>query len=119
MEPWEGSTSAQASGSRLVVLKGEPCMLLRRSALIACALTLWVACLSAQTVSSSILGTVLDPADAVVPSAAVTLTDHDTGATRTTATDGSGLFRFLNVTPSTYSVAISVKGFKSFVQSNI
>src|SRR5689334_24843320 len=94
-------------------------MLLRKLALSLCALTLGVACLPAQTVTGSILGTVLDPAEAVVPNAPVTLKDNDTGSTRMTTTDSSGLFRFLNVPPATYSVSISAKGFKSFVQSDI
>jgi Carboxypeptidase regulatory-like domain len=94
-------------------------MLLRKLTLAICAAALWVACLPGQTVSSSIIGTVLDPADAVVPNAPVTLTDHDTGSIRSTVTDSSGLFRFLNVPPSTYSVTVTVKGFKNFVQSSV
>ena len=47
-------------------------MTLRKSAQAICALILFAACLVGQTVSSSITGTVLDPASAVVPNAAVT-----------------------------------------------
>jgi len=62
---------------------------------------------------------VLDPAGAVVPNAAVTLTDLDTGTTRDGVTDTTGVFRFLNLTPGNYSVTIHVSGFKTFVQNNI
>jgi hypothetical protein len=73
----------------------------------------------AQTVSSSLMGTVLDPANAVIPSAPVTLTDIDTGTVRNALTDSSGVFRFLNLVPGSYSVTVHVTGFKSLVQSNI
>ena len=72
-----------------------------------------------QTVSSSLIGTVLDPADAVIPNASVTLTEEQTATTRQTVTDSSGVFRFLNLTPGNYSVTVQMGGFKSFVQSRI
>jgi hypothetical protein len=94
-------------------------MKLKLAAQAICALILSAAFLCGQTVTSSITGTVLDPANAVVPNAAVTLTDENTGATRATTTDAAGVFRFLNVNPSSYKVSIEVAGFKSLVQSNI
>src|SRR3954447_13965671 len=94
-------------------------MTVRKSAQSICALILFAACLVAQTVSSSITGTVLDPASAVVPNAAVTLTDENTGSVRTGTTDSYGLFRFLNIAPGSYKISIQVTGFKQLVQSNI
>jgi len=64
---------------------------------VLCALILLSVCLVAQTVSSSLVGRVIDPADAVVPAAKVTLTDAATGSVRMAATDNTGLFRFVNV----------------------
>lgn len=84
-----------------------------------CAFTLSTACLLGQTVSSSLQGTVLDPANAVVPTAAVTLTQMETGAVRNATTDSTGLFRFLDLSPGTYSVTVRATGFKGFTQSNI
>src|SRR3954464_827524 len=84
-----------------------------------CVVLVAAGCLVGQTVSSSITGTVLDPASAVVPNAAVTLTDENTGSVRTGTTDSSGLFRFLNVAPGSYKVSIQVTGFKQLVQSNV
>src|SRR5690349_2842892 len=46
-----------------------------------------------QTVSSSLVGTVLDPANAVVPNAPVKLTDQNTGTVREANTDSAGVFR--------------------------
>jgi hypothetical protein len=80
---------------------------------------LFAAGLSGQTVSSSVTGSVLDPAEAVVPNAAITLTDKDTGSVRTATTDASGIFRILNVTPGSYSLNVKAAGFKSFTEANL
>jgi hypothetical protein len=84
-----------------------------------CALTLLAAGLVGQTVSSSIIGTVLDPASAVVPNAAVTLTATETGSVRTATTDSAGTFRFLNIAPGDYTISVQVTGFKNLVQSSV
>ena len=75
--------------------------------------------LFAQTVASSIVGAVTDPAAAVVPGAEVQLVDTRTGAVRTALTDNSGLFRFPNVAPSVYSVTVKAPGFKSHLEREI
>ena len=75
--------------------------------------------LFAQTVASSIVGAVTDPAAAVVPGAEVQLVDTRTGAVRTALTDNSGLFRFPNVAPSVYSVTVKAAGFKSHLEREI
>ncbi len=66
-----------------------------------------------QTVTSSILGTVVDPAGATVAGAEVQLSNQSTGAVSRTTTDTQGLFRVLNLLPGTYSVTVQVKGFKN------
>jgi len=91
----------------------------RKLALLVCALTLFTAGLFGQTVASSVVGTVVDPSSAVVPNAPVTLTENDTGAVRSAASDGSGVFRFLNLVPGTYSVTVKVTGFKSLTQTQV
>src|ERR1051326_1083230 len=52
-----------------------------------------------QTVSSSILGTLTDPTDAVVPGLQVELRNQATGANRSTSSTSVGLFRFLDLAP--------------------
>jgi len=94
-------------------------MKFRKAAQSICALTLFAAGLAGQTVSSSVTGTVLDPASANVPGATVTLTDKDTGSTRTAITDSSGVFRFLEVTPGSYSLIVKATGFKALNESNL
>ena len=94
-------------------------MSLRRSAQSICALMFLSICLFGQTVSSGLQGTVLDPANAAVTGVPVILTGTETGVTRATTTDSSGLFRFLDLSPGTFSVSIKAPGFKGFTQTDI
>jgi len=84
-----------------------------------CILTLAAASAYAQTTNSNILGTVIDPAKAVVPGAAVQLTDRATGAARSTTSNESGIFRFTGLTPGTYSLRIQAQGFKTYLEEQI
>jgi hypothetical protein len=67
-----------------------------------------------QTVSGSIVGTVLDPSGLGVPSAKVTLTQTATGATRHVAAAESGRFAFTAVEPAAYHLTVEKEGFKKF-----
>jgi len=82
------------------------------------ALALSCASVFAQ-VSSQIVGSVVDPADAAVTNAPVTLTSNDTGSARTANTDSAGTYRFTNVTPGTYTVTVKATGFKSLTQTGL
>ena len=84
------------------------------AALLLCGVTLF-----GQTVASSLVGTVVDPADAVVANVPVDLLNQDTGATRSASTDTNGTFRFLNLTPGTYKVTVKATGFKGFSKTDI
>jgi hypothetical protein len=67
----------------------------------------------AQLVNSgSVTGTVLDPASMVVPNARVQLR-NSTGFIQTLETDMAGAFRFSNVPPNMYELAITATGFES------
>jgi hypothetical protein len=83
------------------------------------ALALCCAGLFGQTVSSSLEGVIVDPADAAVANAPVTLTNSDTKATRTANTDNAGTYRFLQVDPGTYSITVKANGFKSGTETGI
>ncbi len=82
-------------------------------------LVLGCASVFAQTQSSTILGTIIDPAGASVPSSAVTVTNTGTAAVNRATTDSSGLFRITNIFAGTYSVKIEAKGFKTYTVSDI
>src|SRR5437660_9276869 len=65
-----------------------------------------------QAVTGSLLGTVTDSSGAAVPNAKVTITDTNTGISRTTTTNESGNYTFSDLPPGTYAVAAEVTGFK-------
>ena len=77
-------------------------------------LTLLATLACAQTVSSSLQGTVQDPTGAVVPGATCKLTNPGTNASVTVVTDPNGVFRFLELLAGTYNLTISAPGFKNF-----
>jgi hypothetical protein len=66
-----------------------------------------------QTVSSAIVGTLTDPANALVPNAQLTLTEKATGEARTSQSNETGLFRFLNLSPGEYALRVKADGFKT------
>jgi len=67
--------------------------------------------LSAQTITSSVNGTVTDPNGAVVPGATITLTNVETNVATTTQTNSAGVYnvRFLQV--GRYTLAVEASGF--------
>lgn len=66
-------------------------------------------------VSGSVVGTVVDPSNAIIVGATVTLTDTTTKSARTTKTNSEGRFAFPGVKPGTYDVAITQPGFQKLV----
>ena len=83
------------------------------------AIALALSCVGAfgQTISSSLIGTVVDPADAAVSNAPVTLTNSETNATRSGTTDSAGTYRFLSIDPGTYTLTVKAPGFKAMTQT--
>ena len=69
--------------------------------------------------NASILGTVTDAQDAVVPDATVVLTNVDTQFAQTTKSDSSGNYEFSIVRPGQYQLKVEQKGFRTYVQSPI
>lgn len=73
----------------------------------------------AQDIFGAILGTVSDPAGAVLTGAKVIVTNLATGAMRTADTDGQGNYEVLSLPRGEYKVEIDAKGFKHFSRSPI
>jgi hypothetical protein len=72
-----------------------------------------------QQDTGTLLGTVVDPAGAVVPAATVTVHNAATGATMAGTTDKSGVFQFPTILVGTYSVQIAAQGFKTYDMSGV
>jgi len=65
-----------------------------------------------QSTSGTILGTVQDPGGAVVTEAAVTLRNVGTGSSRSTVTNDTGTYQFVNLDVGTYQITIEKPGFR-------
>src|ERR1035438_2159028 len=84
------------------------------SLLIVCA----AARLNAQGYAK-IVGTVTDTSGAVIPSATVTATQTQTGATTLVKSGADGAFVFPALLPSNYSISVSAKDFENYTQTGI
>src|SRR5512144_1436445 len=90
-----------------------------------CFLCLVVVCLIlilpalGQNISSTLTGTVLDQAGAVIPGADVKLTNQATGVTVQSATNEVGIFVFTGVLPATYSLEVGMPGFRTLTMREI
>jgi hypothetical protein len=69
--------------------------------------------------TSQLNGSVTDPSGAAVAGANITLTDTATGLQRTTTSNSTGLYQFLDVPPGNYKLEAAAKGFSPFAASNI
>ena len=69
---------------------------------------------SAQVLYGSVVGTVTDQSDAVVPTATVTLTSKGTGLSKEAQTDSGGRYSLVNVLPGRYDIKVTAKGFRAF-----
>jgi hypothetical protein len=72
-----------------------------------------------QSFYGSIVGTVTDQSGATITGATVTLVNIATSETRTTQLDESGSYRFVNLVPGTYRVAIEQPGFRRYTRDQI
>src|SRR2546426_9347273 len=75
--------------------------------------------LGAQTITGSIVGSVVDTSNLPVAGATVTLTQASTGAERQVQSDERGNFGVAGLQPGEYSVAVSAAGFKRFEKRGI
>lgn len=69
--------------------------------------------------TASLTGTVLDPQDAVVAGAKITLTSEETQQEQSTQSDDEGAFRFDSVEAGNYTLRIESPGFLTYQKVNI
>src|ERR1019366_4930538 len=86
-------------------------------ALLACVLVsgLW----AQGTSTAQISGTVRDTSGAAIAGAQITVTQTDTGATRTTVSGASGSYLFPDLAIGPYRLGAKKQGFSTFVQTGI
>ena len=75
-------------------------------------------CAFAQS-TALLRGVITDPQGALIPSAAVTLTNTSTGFNRQTITNPQGEYQFLQVVPGTYRVTVEKTGFTSTTRTDV
>ncbi len=73
----------------------------------------------AQVLYGSIVGNVKDPSQAAVPGATVTITNQLINASRETITSDEGVYSFPTVQTGTYTLKVSLPGFKEFKQTDV
>src|SRR5215469_6989887 len=74
---------------------------------------------AAQSGTSTISGTLKDPTGAAVPSAKIRVVDEQTGATQTSASNDTGIFRVGSLLPGSYRLEIEADGFQKLVRGPV
>jgi hypothetical protein len=74
---------------------------------------------AAQTVTGTIVGTVLDAQGAAVANASISAKNRDTGLDRAAMSEASGEFTISSIPAGTYDVTVSAAGFQQEVRSGI
>lgn len=73
----------------------------------------------AQVLYGSIVGTVVDPTDSVIPNATVTIANKATGVVRETKADDGGRYSLVNVLPGLYDLKVTAQGFRTVTKENV
>src|SRR5678816_2082849 len=74
---------------------------------------------SAQTITGSISGAVMDQTGGMIPGATVTLTSEKTGQARGSTTDSEGRFNFAALHPGAYALKVERQGFQTLEQRGV
>lgn len=71
-------------------------------------------CVMAQSFTASLRGTVMDPTQAAIPGAKVTVTDIQRNLNFTTETDAAGRYVVTALPPAQYRVSVEATGFQTY-----
>ncbi len=92
----------------------------RIATLLSClALSMLFAGIGHAQFRAGIQGSISDGAGGLVPGAMVVLTNKETGQTQQTETNEEGLYRFSNLAPALYSIAVEKQGYKKTVVDEV
>ncbi len=69
--------------------------------------------------NATVNGSITDSSGALVPNAAIVLTNPATGQARTETSNSAGVFRFANVGIGTYALTVSAAGFQKYTKTGI
>ena len=86
--------------------------------LVSCSL-IFSAALPAQSDRGTITGTVIDQGGAVVPNAAISIRNSESGATFQTLTTGTGNYTLASLPAGPYEISVELPGFKRYMQRGI
>ena len=73
----------------------------------------------AQSGTAAIYGQVTDQQGGALPGVTVTITNANTGAVRSTVSDGSGAYQIVAVQPGQYNLKIELQGFRTAIREKI
>src|SRR4026209_1121254 len=73
----------------------------------------------AQRTTANLRGTVTDSTQALVPGATVTVSNADTGFSRTMVTNESGVYSFNKLPVGRYQIKVELQGFKTATRTDI
>jgi hypothetical protein len=91
----------------------------RQATLLIAFLLVFQTLMSAQSATTSLRGTVSDAKGLLVSGASVTLSNASTGFSRTTKTDGQGVYQFIEVPPANYVLSVDASGFSKTKLENV
>src|SRR6266496_5930912 len=74
---------------------------------------------SAQNITASVRGTAMDEQGAAIAGANVTITDADTGYSRSDKSDKDGIYNFPSLPIGRYTLTVTMEGFKTFEEKGI
>src|SRR5690242_6297877 len=72
-----------------------------------------------QVVTATLYGTVVDPNNAIIPGAMVTLLNVDRGSTVSRPTDSAGEVTFASLPVGDYVITVEAKGFKTLKKTGV
>ena len=74
---------------------------------------------SAQAVTGTISGTIVDQQTAVIPGATITVINEATADSRSTVSDERGNFQITNLHPGTYTIRVELASFRTLERKNV
>jgi hypothetical protein len=77
------------------------------------------ACAYGQATSGNIIGTVTDPAGAIIPNVTITATSQERGTVYNATTNDSGNYSVVEILPGHYTVEFKAPGFQRVVQRDV